>query len=55
MALIAASIIEPGLYYAMNAPAGVLGSTVQSASAAVNTSASRSPPRSTHRRRQRGR
>jgi len=36
MALIAASIIEPGLYYAMNAPAGVLGDTVQSASQAVN-------------------
>ena len=36
MALIAASIIDPGLYYAMNAPAGVVGSTVQSASAAVN-------------------
>jgi carbon starvation protein len=36
MALIAASIIDPGLYYAMNAPAGVLGDTVQSASQAVN-------------------
>jgi carbon starvation protein len=35
MALIAASILDPGLYYAMNAPAGVLGTTVQSASAAV--------------------
>ncbi|BCB86347.1 putative carbon starvation protein (CstA) [Phytohabitans suffuscus] len=35
MALIAACILEPGLYYAMNAPAGVLGSTVESASAAV--------------------
>jgi carbon starvation protein len=35
MALIAASIIDPGLYYAMNAPAGLLGSTVQSASQAV--------------------
>jgi carbon starvation protein len=34
-AMIAASIIEPGLYYAMNAPAGVLGDTVQSASQAV--------------------
>jgi carbon starvation protein len=36
MAMIAACIIEPGLYYAMNAPAGVLGDTVQSASQAVN-------------------
>jgi len=35
MALIAAVIIEPGLYYAMNAPAGLLGDTVESASAAV--------------------
>src|SRR3712207_3538580 len=35
MAIIAASIIDPGLYYAMNAPAGVLGDTVQSASEAV--------------------
>jgi carbon starvation protein len=35
MALIAACVLDPGLYYAMNAPAGVLGSTVQSASAAV--------------------
>ncbi len=37
MALIAASIIDPGLYYAMNAPAGLLGTTVESASAAVNS------------------
>ena len=36
MAIIAASIIEPGLYYAMNMPAGVLGDSVQSASQAVN-------------------
>ena len=35
MALIAACIIDPGLYYAINAPAGLLGSTVQSASQAV--------------------
>jgi carbon starvation protein len=34
-AIIAASIIDPGLYYAMNAPAGLLGDTVQSASHAV--------------------
>jgi carbon starvation protein len=36
MAIIAASIIEPGLYYAMNAPAAVVGDSVQSASQAVN-------------------
>jgi carbon starvation protein len=36
MAIIAASIIDPGLYYAMNAPAAVVGTTVQSASQAVN-------------------
>ena len=33
MAIIAASIIDPGLYYAMNAPAGVVGDTRRSASA----------------------
>ncbi|WP_283138919.1 carbon starvation CstA family protein [Rhizohabitans arisaemae] len=35
MALIAASILDPGLYYAMNIPVGVLGTTAESASAAV--------------------
>ncbi|MEU5939669.1 carbon starvation CstA family protein [Micromonospora sp. NPDC047548] len=35
MALIAACILDPGLYYAMNAPAGVLGTTAQSAATAV--------------------
>ena len=50
MAIIAASIIDPGLYYAMNAPAGVLGDTVQSASARRSTaSASRSPRASCRR------
>jgi carbon starvation protein len=36
MAIIAASIIDPGLYYAMNAPAGLVGTTAQSAAEAVN-------------------
>ncbi|MFD1319557.1 carbon starvation CstA family protein [Micromonospora sonneratiae] len=36
MALIAACILDPGLYYAMNAPAGVLGTTAQSAADAVS-------------------
>ncbi|MFE7135388.1 carbon starvation CstA family protein [Streptomyces sp. NPDC057638] len=35
MALIAASVLDPGLYYAMNAPAGLLGDSVESASQAV--------------------
>ena len=34
-ALIAASILDPGLYYAINSPAGLLGPTVETASAAV--------------------
>ncbi|TDE00939.1 carbon starvation CstA family protein [Jiangella asiatica] len=34
-AMIAASIIDPGLYYAMNAPAGFLGDSLESASQAV--------------------
>ncbi|MCX4857055.1 carbon starvation protein A [Streptomyces canus] len=35
MALVAASIIDPGLYFAMNAPAGAIGTTVQNASQVV--------------------
>jgi carbon starvation protein len=35
MAMIAASILDPGLYFAINSPAGLLGDTVESASAAV--------------------
>ncbi len=36
MAIIAASLLDPGLYYAMNAPAGVVGATFQSAATAVS-------------------
>jgi carbon starvation protein len=35
MALIAACMLDPGIYFAMNSPAGLVGTTVQSASAAV--------------------
>jgi carbon starvation protein len=35
MAMIAASLLDPGIYYAMNAPAGLLGTTAQSAAHAV--------------------
>jgi len=37
MALVAASIIDPGLYFAMNAPSGVIGTTVQNASHVVGS------------------
>ncbi|WP_255990658.1 carbon starvation CstA family protein [Chitinolyticbacter albus] len=36
MALICASVLDPGIYFAMNAPAAVIGSTVQSASEVIN-------------------
>ena len=36
MALVAASTIEPGIYFAMNSPAAALGTTAQSAAAAVS-------------------
>jgi carbon starvation protein len=35
MALVAASTIEPGIYFAMNSPLALLGSTAESAAAAV--------------------
>ncbi len=36
MALVAASIIEPGIYFAMNSPSAVLGSSIESAVATIN-------------------
>ncbi|WP_288379753.1 carbon starvation CstA family protein [uncultured Massilia sp.] len=36
MALVAASTIDPGVYFAMNSPAAVLGTTAQSAALAVS-------------------
>lgn len=35
MAIVAASLLDPGLYYAMNSPGGVVGATFESAAAAV--------------------
>jgi carbon starvation protein len=36
MALVAASCIEPGIYFAMNSPPGVLGTTAEAASQVIN-------------------
>ncbi|MDP3670930.1 MAG: carbon starvation CstA family protein [Telluria sp.] len=36
MALVAASTIEPGIYFAMNSPAALIGTTAQSAAAAIS-------------------
>ncbi|MFU9136145.1 carbon starvation CstA family protein [Erwinia tasmaniensis] len=36
MALICASVIEPGVYFAMNSPAALIGTTVETASQAIN-------------------
>jgi carbon starvation protein len=36
MALVAASTIDPGVYFAMNSPAAAIGTTVQSAASAVS-------------------
>ncbi|OTG64386.1 carbon starvation protein A [Acinetobacter sp. ANC 4470] len=37
MAMICATILEPGVYFAINAPAAVLGTTVESAAEAIRT------------------
>ena len=37
MALVAASTIDPGIYFVMNAPAALLGTTAESAAAAVSS------------------
>lgn len=37
MAMICATILEPGVYFAINAPAAILGTTVESAAEAVRT------------------
>jgi len=36
MALIAASVLQPGVYFAMNAPAGVIGTTVEGAAQVIS-------------------
>ncbi len=52
MAMVAAGIIDPGLYFAMNAPAGVIGDNVQAASEAVRSFGYQHLPRPAGRRRQ---
>ncbi len=37
MALIAACVLTPGIYFAINAPVGIIGSTVESAAAVIAT------------------
>ncbi|MFD1701930.1 carbon starvation CstA family protein [Methylopila henanensis] len=37
MALIAASVLDPGIYFAMNSPAALIGTTPESAAAAVSS------------------
>lgn len=37
MALVAASVIQPGIYFVMNSPTAVIGTTAQSAAAAVTS------------------
>lgn len=37
MAMVAASVIEPGIYFAMNSPAALVGSDVQSVASAVSS------------------
>jgi carbon starvation protein len=37
MALIAACVLTPGVYFAINAPAGIIGSTVESAAQVIQT------------------
>lgn len=36
MALVAASVLEPGVYFSMNSPAAVIGTTVESAAQAIS-------------------